>query len=58
MSEEPEDARFACFATFRVDPQANPLKMASGKTETHSPAIVTFGYADYPPHPVWLGPDE
>ncbi|MCS5932371.1 hypothetical protein LNQ03_18815 [Klebsiella pneumoniae subsp. pneumoniae] len=31
MPEEPENARFARFAAFRADPQANPLKTASGK---------------------------
>ncbi|MBN0889069.1 trimethylamine-N-oxide reductase TorA, partial [Pseudomonas aeruginosa] len=56
--EEPENARFARFAAFRADPQANPLKTASGKIEIHSPTIAAFGYADCPPHPMWLEPDE
>ncbi|WP_109885780.1 molybdopterin-dependent oxidoreductase [Klebsiella pneumoniae] len=49
-----------CFwtAAFRADPQANPLKTASGKIEIHSPTIAAFGYADCPPHPMWLEPDE
>ncbi len=58
MPEEPENARFARFAAFRADPQANPLKTASGKIEIHSPTIAAFGYADCPPHPMWLEPDE
>lgn len=33
MPEEPENARFARFAAFRADPQANPLKTASGKRD-------------------------
>ena len=48
MPEEPENARFARFAAFRADPQANPLKTASGKIEIHSPTIAAFGYADCP----------
>ncbi len=39
-------------------PEANPLKTASGKIEIHSPTIAAFGYADCPPHPMWLEPDE
>ena len=58
MPEEPENARFARFAAFRADPRANPLKTASGKIEIHSPTIAAFGYADCPPHPMWLEPDE
>ena len=58
MPEEPENARFIRFAAFRDDPQANPLKTASGKIEIHSPTIAAFGYADCPPHPMWLEPDE
>lgn len=58
MPEEPENARFIRFAAFRDDPQANPLKTASGKIEIHSPTIAAFGYTDCPPHPMWLEPDE
>ena len=58
MPENPENARFARFAAFRADPQANPLKTASGKIEIHSPTIAGFAYPDCPPHPMWLEPDE
>jgi biotin/methionine sulfoxide reductase len=58
MPEKPENARFARFAAFRADPQANPLKTASGKIEIHSPTIAGFAYPDCPPHPMWLEPDE
>ncbi|MDP1034005.1 hypothetical protein Q6314_27330, partial [Klebsiella pneumoniae] len=56
MPEEPENARFARFAAFRADPQANPLKTASGNREIHSPTIAALGSADWPPHPMWLEP--
>ena len=58
MPEEPANARFARFAAFRADPQANPLKTASGKIEIHSPTIAGYAYPDCPPHPMWLEPDE
>ena len=43
---------------FRADPQANPLKTPSGKIEIYSERIASFQYADCPPHPMWLEPDE
>lgn len=58
MPEEPANARFARFAAFRADPQANLLKTASGKIEIHSPTIAGYAYPDCPPHPMWLEPDE
>lgn len=58
MPEEPENARLRVSPPSRADPEANPLKTASGKIEIHSPTIAAFGYADCPPHPMWLEPDE
>ncbi|CAI8713164.1 molybdopterin guanine dinucleotide-containing S/N-oxide reductase [Kosakonia quasisacchari] len=58
MPESEQNARFVRFADFRRDPQANPLKTPSGKIEIFSERINSFGYADCPPHPMWLEPDE
>ena len=46
------------FASFRVDPEASPLKTPSGKIEIFSEAIDGFGYPDCPGHPMWLEPAE
>ena len=58
MPESEQHARFVRFADFRRDPHANPLKTPSGKIEIFSERINSFGYADCPPHPMWLEPDE
>ena len=46
------------FASFRADPEANPLKTPSGKIEIFSKTIDGFGYEDCPGHPAWLEPAE
>jgi biotin/methionine sulfoxide reductase len=47
---------------FREDPEASPLPTPSGRLEIHSKTIASFGEADCPGHPTWLGqayvPDE
>ncbi|AIR64424.1 molybdopterin guanine dinucleotide-containing S/N-oxide reductase [Cedecea neteri] len=58
MPENAKNAEFIRFAAFRADPEANPLKTPSGKIEIYSERIASFGYADCPPHPSWLAPDE
>ena len=58
MPESEQNADFVRFAAFRADPQANPLKTPSGKIEIYSERIASFQYADCPPHPMWLAPDE
>ncbi|WES68668.1 molybdopterin guanine dinucleotide-containing S/N-oxide reductase [Superficieibacter sp. HKU1] len=58
MPESEQNAQFVRFADFRRDPQAYPLKTASGKIEIYSARIASFHYADCPPHPMWLEPDE
>ncbi len=58
MPENAENAKFVRFGDFRRDPQAHPLKTDSGKIEIYSARIAGFGYADCPPHPMWLEPDE
>ncbi len=49
---------YVMFADFRADPDANPLKTASGKIEIFSQSIDDFGYDDCPGHPTWLEPAE
>ncbi|MGR4051214.1 molybdopterin guanine dinucleotide-containing S/N-oxide reductase [Kosakonia cowanii] len=58
MPQSEQNARFVRYADFRRDPQAHPLKTPSGKIEIYSERINSFGYADCPPHPTWLEPDE
>lgn len=58
MPESEQNADFVRFAAFRADPLANPLKTPSGKIEIYSERIASFQYADCPPHPMWLAPDE
>ncbi|MFP2514859.1 molybdopterin guanine dinucleotide-containing S/N-oxide reductase [Buttiauxella agrestis] len=58
MPESEKNAGFIRFADFTRDPQAHPLKTPSGKIEIYSERIASFGYADCPPHPTWLAPDE
>lgn len=52
------DSDFILFESFRDDPVAHPLQTPSGKIELYSERIATFEYADCPPHPCWLAPDE
>ncbi|QKH36452.1 molybdopterin-dependent oxidoreductase [Achromobacter pestifer] len=54
---EPEKP-FVLFEEFRRDPAGNPLRTPSGRIELYSEKIAGFGYADCPPHPSWLAPDE
>lgn len=58
MPENPDSARFIRFADFCRDPQAHPLKTASGKIEIFSQRIADYAYPDCPGHPMWLVPDE
>jgi biotin/methionine sulfoxide reductase len=58
MPESEQNAQFVRFADFRRDPQNHPLKTESGKIEIYSQRIASFEYADCPPHPAWLEPDE
>ena len=45
-------------ASFRADPEANPLRTPSGKIEIYSERIASFGYDDCPGHATWLEPIE
>ncbi len=58
MPESEQNAKFVRFADFRRDPESHPLKTESGKIVIYSERIASFGYADCPPHPMWLEPDE
>ena len=58
MPESEQNAKFVRFADFRRDPENHPLKTESGKIVIYSERIASFGYADCPPHPTWLEPDE
>lgn len=58
MPMNEKSAEFVRFSDFRADPLANPLKTPSGKIEIYSDRIASFGYADCPPHPSWMAPDE
>ena len=43
---------------FRDDPEAKPLKTASGRIEIYCETIAGYGYDDCPGHAVWLEPAE
>lgn len=45
-------------AALRADATAHPLATPSGKLEIYSQTIARFGYADCPPHPAWIEPQE
>lgn len=45
-------------ADFRADPQAHPLATPSGLIEIFSKTIASFGYDDFPGHPLWFAPQE
>ena len=46
------------FAEFRADPENNPLRTPSGRTELYSDEIAGFAYDDCPLHPAWIEPAE
>ena len=43
---------------FRADPQANPIKTASGKIELFSQTIADYQLDDFAGHPEWREPQE
>ncbi|WP_102224495.1 molybdopterin-dependent oxidoreductase [Acidimangrovimonas sediminis] len=51
-----DDTRF--LHEFRADPEAAPLKTESGRIVLGSDSLARWGYADCPPHPAWLPPEE
>jgi biotin/methionine sulfoxide reductase len=54
----PPERDFVLLEDFRTDPAAHPLRTPSGRIEIFSETIERFGYADCPPHPAWVAPDE
>ncbi|MGG7518743.1 molybdopterin guanine dinucleotide-containing S/N-oxide reductase [Allorhizobium undicola] len=54
MPQKPDDGGY--LRAFRNDPDANPLPTPSGKLQIYSETIASFGEADCPGHPTWLGP--
>ncbi|MDJ0932311.1 molybdopterin dinucleotide binding domain-containing protein [Breoghania sp.] len=49
---------YVAFSDFREDPEAHPLKTASGKFEIHSETTEGYGYKDCPGTPQWIEPFE
>lgn len=54
MPQQPDDGGY--LRAFREGPAANPLPTPSGKLQIYSETIASFGEADCPGHPTWLGP--
>jgi biotin/methionine sulfoxide reductase len=54
LPQQPDDGGF--LRAFRLDPDGKPLPTPSGKLEIFSQTIASFGEADCPGHPTWLGP--
>jgi biotin/methionine sulfoxide reductase len=53
LPQQPDDG--GKLRAFRNDPAASPLSTPSGKLEIFSEKIASFGDADCPGHPTWLG---
>jgi biotin/methionine sulfoxide reductase len=54
LPQQPDDG--GRLRAFRDDPDGKPLPTPSGKLEIFSQTIASFGEADCPGHPTWLGP--
>lgn len=53
-----ENKAFVRYADFRDDPLLEPLGTPTGLIEIYSRNIERMGYADCPPHPMWIEPVE
>ena len=53
LPQQPDDG--GRLRAFRDDPDTRPLPTPSGKLEIFSETIASFGEADCPGHPTWLG---
>lgn len=54
LPQQPDDG--GNLRAFRENPEKNPVATPSGKLEIFSETIASFGEADCPGHPTWLGP--
>ena len=54
LPQQPDDGGY--LRAFRDDPDASLLPTPSGRLEIYSETIASFGEADCPGHPTWLGP--
>ncbi|UXM96485.1 molybdopterin-dependent oxidoreductase (plasmid) [Bartonella sp. HY329] len=54
----PQKNQPTLLSEFRSNPQDHPLRTPSGVIELFSNKIASFNYADSPPHPAWLEPQE
>jgi biotin/methionine sulfoxide reductase len=54
LPQQPDDG--GRLRAFRDDPENKPLPTPSGRLEVYSETIASFGEADCPGHPAWLGP--
>ncbi|WP_169330744.1 molybdopterin-dependent oxidoreductase [Kineosphaera limosa] len=54
----PRQGPLTLLEAFRTDPAGAPLPTPSRRIELFSDAIKGFGYADCPPQPTWLEPQE
>jgi biotin/methionine sulfoxide reductase len=54
LPQQPDDG--GKLRAFREDPENKPLPTPSGRLEIYSEKIASFGEADCPGHPTWLGP--
>jgi biotin/methionine sulfoxide reductase len=54
VPQQPDDG--GRLRAFRENPDGKPLPTPSGKLEIFSETIASFGEADCPGHPTWLGP--
>lgn len=50
--------RFVAFENFVRDPEGHPLATETGKIVLYSNRIAGYGYADCPPHPSYMPPEE
>ncbi|WP_291669066.1 molybdopterin guanine dinucleotide-containing S/N-oxide reductase [Bosea sp. (in: a-proteobacteria)] len=54
LPQQPDDG--GNLRAFRENPEKNPVATPSGRLEIFSETIASFGEADCPGHPTWLGP--
>ena len=55
---DPPQEDWVFMSEFRADPEAHPIKTASGKIELFSETIKDYQLEDFAPHPEWREPKE